>query len=382
MNEGRRQFFKSAATLTALSYQQIHGANDRIRLGVIGTGGRAQHLMRLFNQIGGNDHLIFDGASLYFAPDGKPVAQAKAFAEDLLIVDSDAPRQCRVEPYPPDIAEVHAALPLGTRDYVRKCGFQHTVIGLSGGIDSAVTAAIAVAALGAQHVHGLAMPSRYSSDHSLIDAQQLAANLGIDLRIIPIEPAHRAMEEMLAPAFAARAPDATEENVQARLRGSIIMSLSNKFGWLPLTTGNKSELSVGYCTLYGDMCGGLAVISDVPKTMVYRLARYINERAARELIPVRSISKVPSAELKPNQTDQDTLPPYELLDAILYRYIEQEHSPASIIAAGFDPTVVRDVIRRVDQNEYKRQQAAIGLKVTSRAFGVGRRMPIAAKLNA
>jgi NAD+ synthetase len=365
--------------ISASPYSQ---GKQKFRVDLFGRQVAQQRLALAYvNQIGGNDHLIFDGASLYFAPDGRPIAQAKAFAEDLLIVDTETPQACRLEAYPSEVGEVYEALVLGTRDYVHKCNFTDVVMGLSGGIDSAVTCAIAVATLGAPHVHGVALPSRYSSPHSLADAHQLAINLGIELREIPIEPPHRAMEQVLAPVFAGRAPDVTEENVQARLRGNILMALSNKFGWLLLTTGNKSELSVGYCTLYGDMCGGLAVISDVPKTLVYRLAHYINEQAARALIPASTITKPPSAELKPNQTDQDTIPPYELLDAILHRYVELEQSAAQIIAQGFDPNVVREIVRGVDRSEYKRQQAALGLKVTSRAFGVGRRMPIAARIN-
>lgn len=333
----------------------------------------------IVNQIGGNDELIFDGASAYFDATGKLIARAKAFEEDLLIVDTDEPAAARVEPYPDELDSIRQALVVGTRDYVRKCGFTDVVLGLSGGIDSALTAAIAVEALSPARVHGVAMPSRYSSDHSLADALALATNLGIDYRVIPIEPMHAAIETHLAPHFDGRPPDTTEENMQARLRGNILMSLSNKFGWLLLTTGNKSELAVGYCTLYGDMCGGLAVISDVPKTVVYQLAHAINSRAGRELIPAGSITKPPSAELRPDQHDQQSLPPYEDLDAILHHYVEQEESADQIIARGFDATVVRDVVRKVDGNEYKRKQAATGLKVTSRAFGVGRRMPIAAR---
>ena len=331
------------------------------------------------NQVGGNDDLIFDGASAVFGPDGALLAQARAFAEDLAIVDLDHPSTADVVPYPDGIVGVYEALVLGTRDYVNKCGFSDTVLGLSGGIDSAVAAAIAVAALGPDRVHGVALPSRYSSDHSLTDAEQLAGNLGIDFKTISIERIHRATEEELAPHFAGLPPGIAEENIQARTRGNLLMSLSNKHGWLLLTTGNKSELAVGYCTLYGDMCGGLAVISDVPKTMVYDLARYINRRAEHEVIPARTLTKPPSAELKEDQTDQDSLPPYEVLDPILQLYVERELSIDDIVAEGFDAEVVRDVARKVDRNEYKRKQAAVGLKVTSRAFGTGRRMPIAAR---
>ena len=327
------------------------------------------------NQVGGNDELVFDGNSCVFDAGGNLIAQAKDFAEDLLLVDMDHPESARRESPRTGIASVHAALVLGLRDYVNKCHFQSVVLGLSGGIDSAVTAALAVEALGPGRVVGVAMPSRFSSEHALADARRAAENLGIHFSIIPIETAHAAMETTLAQAFAGRDPDTTEENIQARLRGNILMALSNKFGHLLLTTGNKSELAVGYCTMYGDMAGGLAVISDVPKTMIYELARHINRD--RELIPLSSITKPPSAELRPNQTDQDSLPPYETLDPILQRYVELEQSPAEIIAAGFDEATVRRVARLVDHNEYKRKQAAPGLKVTSRAFGFGRRMPIA-----
>ncbi len=327
------------------------------------------------NQTGGNDDLIFDGASCAFGRNGELIAQARDFEPDLLLVDIDRPEQNSIASVKSDIASVHDALVLGLRDYLRKCGFRSVVLGLSGGIDSAVTAAIAVEALGADKVTGVAMPSRYSSDHSVNDARDLAGNLGIPFHIIPIETAHCAMEETLTEIFTGLESDITEENIQARLRGNILMAISNKFGSLLLTTGNKSELAVGYCTMYGDMAGGLAVISDVPKIMVYRLANYINRE--REVIPISTISKPPSAELKPGQVDQDSLPPYEILDDILERYVEQEQSFQQIVDAGFERDVVGRIIRLVDRNEYKRKQAAPGLKVTSRAFGTGRRMPIA-----
>jgi len=331
------------------------------------------------NQVGGNDDLIFDGGSACFAADGTITAQARCFDEDLLIYDTAAPDRARREPVPDELGGVHAALVLGLRDYVHKCGFRDVVLGLSGGIDSAVTAALAVEALGADHVHGVAMPSRFSSTHSLSDAEALARSLDIDYRVIPIEGCHRAAEEALAAHFGDLPPDVAEENLQARARGNILMALSNKFGWLLLSTGNKSELAVGYCTLYGDMSGGLAVISDVPKTMVYALARRINARAGRPVVPESTIDKPPSAELRANQTDQDSLPPYEELDPILAAYVEQEMSVDAIVAAGHDRPTVERVARLVDRNEYKRKQAATGLKVTSRAFGSGRRMPIAAR---
>lgn len=331
------------------------------------------------NAVGGNDDLIFDGAGMVFDPKGRIIARARAFEEDILIVDWPSTDPSRCASYPEGIESIRRALVVGTRDYLHKCGFSHAVIGLSGGIDSAVTAVLATEALGSQAVHGVAMPSRFSSAHSFEDARELARRLNIDFQIIPIEPAHRAFEHILQPVFAGRPPDVTEENLQARIRGSIVMALSNKFGWLPLTTGNKSELSVGFCTLYGDMCGGLAVISDVPKTVVYRLARHIDATDPRRPIPARTIDKPPSAELRENQTDLDTLPPYDVLDSILELHIEQDLPAEEIIARGFDSPTVRRVLRMVETSEYKRKQAAIGIKVTSRAFGSGRRMPIAAR---
>ena len=270
---------------------------------------------------------------------------------------------------------LHDALVLGVRDYLGKCGFTSAVIGLSGGIDSAVTAAIAVDALGAENVRGVSMPSQYSSQGSLDDSRTLAKSLGIQYDVVPIKAGFETMKESLSPLFENRDEDVTEENIQARLRGLMLMALSNKFGSLVLTTGNKSELAVGYCTLYGDMCGGLAVISDVPKTMVYRLARWINRE--REVIPEATIEKPPSAELRPDQKDEDSLPPYDVLDAILERYVVESESVDQIIAAGFEKELVSRIARLIDLNEYKRRQAAPGLKVTSKAFGVGRRIPVA-----
>lgn len=327
------------------------------------------------NQVGGNDELVFDGCSCAFDAKGQCIAQAKDFEEDLVLLDLDSFEKTSQVDCREGIGSVYGALVLGLRDYVRKCGFQSVVLGLSGGIDSAVTAALAVGALGAENVTGVAMPSRYSSDHSVSDAKKLASNLDISCLEIPIEPAHRAMEEILASAYSGSEADITEENVQARLRGNVLMSLSNKFGSLLLTTGNKSELAVGYCTMYGDMAGGLAVISDVPKMMVYDLARHINRNG--KIIPADTITKPPSAELRPDQKDEDSLPPYNVLDKILQSYVEQEQSSDDIVRQGFDETTVNHVIRLVDRNEYKRKQAAPGLKVTSRAFGFGRRMPIA-----
>jgi NAD+ synthase (glutamine-hydrolysing) len=339
------------------------------------------------NQVGGNDELVFDGNSVVFDSAGNVIAQAKDFEEDLIVVEVPIAKGDGVPSgpmYQPStgIESIYKALILGLRDYVRKCGFKSTVVGLSGGIDSALTAALAVAALGADKVVGVAMPSRFSSDHSVADAKTLAQNLGIEFHVIPIQEVHQAYEHTLQPAFAGSKSGVTEENLQARIRGALLMAFSNKFNHLLLTTGNKSEIAVGYCTLYGDMCGGLAVISDVPKTTVWQLARWMNENSARPLIPQSSIDKVPSAELRPNQTDQDSLPPYDVLDAILYRYVEEDKGAAEIIKEGFDPDTVYKVIRLIDRSEYKRRQAAPGLKVTSRAFGFGRRMPIAQNYDA
>ena len=331
------------------------------------------------NQVGGNDDVMFDGASLVLDSKGTVIARAKAFDEDLLLVDLEHPQNNRVEPYPQRTDSIHSALVLGIRDYIEKCGFDHVVIGLSGGVDSALTAVLAVEAVGADRVHGVAMPSRYSSDHSLKDAEDLAKNLGIELRTIPIEDVHRSFEQAIAPHFGDDAPGVAEENIQARIRGSLLMALSNKFGWLLLTTGNKSEIAVGYCTLYGDMCGGLAVLSDVPKTVVFELARSVNRAAGHVRIPQRTIDKPPSAELRANQLDQDTLPPYDVLDAVLEHYVEHDRSVDDIVGRGFDPATVEFIARCVARNEYKRKQAPVGIKVTSRAFGTGRRMPIAAR---
>jgi len=333
------------------------------------------------NQTGGNDELVFDGGSLVFNAAGELVAQGKLFEEDLVIaeVGRDAlPRvQADQQVGPTDEELLYKALVLGLRDYLHKCGFKSAVLGLSGGIDSALVACLAVAALGRENVQGVSLPSQFSSAGSLDDAAILARNLGIRYDVIAIQPVFEQCKAQLKNVFAGRAEDVAEENLQARIRGTLLMALSNKFGSLLLTTGNKSELAVGYCTLYGDMNGGLAVISDVPKLMVYRLARWINRE--KEIISAASITKAPSAELRPNQTDQDSLPPYEVLDAILEAYVVHAKSAAEIIAAGFDEATVRRVVRLIDLSEYKRRQAAPGLKVTTKAFGVGRRVPVAQK---
>ena len=330
------------------------------------------------NQVGGNDSLIFDGSSIVIGPDGRVLAQAKSFEEDLVLFDTET-LQGDVHEQPADTeAEAYAALVLGTRDYVRKCGFKKVIIGLSGGIDSALTAAIAVDALGKENVMGVSMPGPYSSEGSKDDAKELAKNLGIRYDVIPISPVFDEFRKALSPTFRNLPDDFTEENLQSRLRGSTLMALSNKFGALVLTTGNKSEMAVGYCTLYGDMCGGLAVIADVPKTMVYRLSEYRNRISP--MIPQPTIKKVPSAELRPNQTDQDSLPPYDVLDCILEDYVENYKTAEQIsIERGYDCKLVSSVIRMIERTEYKRQQAAPVLKISQKAFGLGRRFPIAAK---
>ncbi len=340
------------------------------------------------NQIGGNDDLVFDGNSLVINKKGIVVDRASGFEEDLLMVEfkgsdiisgmnksKSVKKETRYAVGGSDIESVYKALTLGTRDYVKKCGFKKTVIGLSGGIDSAVTAVIAVKALGRGKVLGVTMPSSFSSKGSVEDSKVLAENLGIDCQVIPIKSVYNAYTKTLNGMFEGLPFDVTEENLQARIRGKILMAISNKFGYLVLTTGNKSELAVGYCTLYGDMCGGLAVISDIPKTMVYRLAEYINRR--KEIIPTETIEKPPSAELRPNQKDGDSLPPYDILDGVLRAYVEESKDVSDIVEMGYDKSLVKDIIRKVDRNEYKRKQAAPGLKVTTKAFGTGRRMPLA-----
>ncbi len=364
------------------------------------------------NQVGGQDELVFDGASMVFDAGGSLIARAAQFREELLIVDIDIdpvyrkrlldPRgretdtllpivhvsddarpeliptaaPARLAPLLDPVAELYEALVVGTRDYVRKNRFTDVVIGLSGGIDSSIVACIAVDALGADHVHGVSMPSRYSSDGSRDDAKALAVNLAIDYRTVAIEPAFSAFLDMLAPSFADKAPDLTEENLQSRIRGTSLMALSNKFGWIVLTTGNKSEMAVGYFTLYGDSVGGYGVIKDVLKTRVYDLCRHYNERAGREVIPEAVITKPPSAELRPDQRDDQSLPPYEVLDPILQMYVEDDRTASEIIAAGHDEALVRRITRLVDINEYKRRQCPPGVRVSIKAFGKDRRLPI------
>ena len=362
------------------------------------------------NQVCGQDELVFDGASMVFDAEGNLVARAAQFVEELLITDvtiepvyrkrlldprgretdtllpiveissspiaQASPAVARMAPMLDSVGELYEALVLGTRDYIHKNRFTDVVIGLSGGIDSTIVACIAVDALGADHVHGVSMPSRYSSDGSKDDAKALADNLGIDYRTIPIEPAFAAYLEMCAPSFAERSPDLTEENLQSRIRGTTLMAMSNKFGWMVLTTGNKSEMAVGYFTIYGDSVGGYAVIKDVLKTRVYDLCRYYNAREGREIIPEAVITKAPSAELRPDQRDDQSLPPYEVLDPILEMYVEDDRTAAEIIEAGHDEALVRRITRLVDINEYKRRQCPPGVRVSLKAFGKDRRLPI------
>ncbi len=332
----------------------------------------------MVNQVGGNDSLVFDGSSVVIAPDGQVIAQGKSFEEDLIYFDSQKLTGDLHAQVAGEEGSAYEALVLGTRDYVHKCGFQRAIIGLSGGIDSALTAAIAADALGPENLIGVGMPGPYSSRGSVDDARALANNLKLRFELLSIDEINLAARQTLAPVFAGMPEDVTEENIQSRARGLLLMAMSNKFGALVLSTGNKSELAVGYCTLYGDMVGGLAVISDVPKTLVYRLAAYVNSR--RQVIPQATMEKSPSAELRPDQKDSDSLPPYDVLDAILEDYVEESSSAEQIARVhNFDPALVRRVIRMVERSEYKRQQAAPGIKISAKAFGYGRRFPIAAK---
>jgi NAD+ synthase (glutamine-hydrolysing) len=386
-------------------------SKDELRERMLATRASDSHCAIVYvNQVGGQDELVFDGGSLAFDHEGNLLARGPQFAEALMIVDVPIPPVYRkrlldprgratqamlpivhvtdtpvaheerlptliTEPFDAD-RELYDALVLGTGDYCRKNGFSDVVIGLSGGIDSTIVAAIAVDALGADHVHGVSMPSRYSSDHSKSDAQLLAENLGIDFRTISIEPAFSAYLEMLEPSFAGREPGLTLENIQSRCRGQLLMALSNEFGWMVLTTGNKSEVAVGYFTIYGDSVGGYAAIKDVLKTRVYDLCRYVNRREGREIVPENVITKPPSAELRPDQRDDDSLPPYEVLDPILRLYVEDDRTAGEIIELGHDEAMVRRVTRLVDIAEYKRRQCPPGVRVTHKAFGKDRRMPI------
>ena len=409
-----------AEVIVNINGSPFHAGKQAYREKMIATRAADNELIVAYlNLVGGQDELVFDGSSLVCDPSGEAIARGPAFEEALLVVDLDVesvfrsrlrdprprkenptilreigePKRVLVSGFEPSVRpplgpgdlpevpgyveEVYRALVLGTRDYVRKTGFRRAVIGLSGGIDSALTATVAVDALGAENVAGVGMPSRHSSEGSVSDSRELADNLGIDFWVVPIEPAHAAFEEMLESRFRGTDPNVAEENVQARIRGNVIMTISNKFGWIVLTTGNKSEMAMGYATLYGDMAGGFAVLKDVPKTLVYQLSEWRNRHGdPGNVIPASIIEKPPSAELKPDQTDQDTLPPYEELDPIVKAYVEEDYSLREMEEMGYDPAVVRQVISFVDRNEYKRRQAPPGVKITPRAFGKDRRLPI------
>jgi len=412
-----------AEIIVNISASPYHAGKGHFRERMLATRAADNTTIVAFNNlVGGQDELVFDGESMILDESGSLIQRGKKFEEQLILVDLDVeavfrrrlhdPRRrevkledraerelvCRVnlpekgesrgkrpripqelnEPLQP-IQEIYEALVLGTRDYVRKNGFDKAVIGLSGGIDSSLVATIAVDALGAENVIGVSMPSHYTSGESRDDAEKLSENLGIKLIIVPITETFTAYQEMMKREFEKTKVDVAEENIQARIRGNILMALSNKFGWLVLTTGNKSETSVGYCTLYGDMAGGFAVIKDVPKTKVYELARYRNNRGPSEVIPERAITKEPSAELRPKQRDTDTLPPYPILDPILEAYVEQDKGLEAIVAQGFEPDMVKSIIDRVDRNEYKRRQSPPGIKITPRALGKDRRLPITNK---
>jgi len=371
------ELIRDGATLIInISSSPYHMGKEKTRSRLIGCHAQKHKVPFIFvNQVGANDELIFDGASMAFNRRGQMTALLPRFEEAVQIIDTEA-HPIKYAPQE-DVASLHDALVLGVRDYMLKCGFNRAVLGLSGGIDSAVTACIAAEALGSDNVLGVSMPGPYSSRGSVVDALKLAERLGIHYTVVPITDVYESYLMSLDKAFAQTKPNITEENIQARIRGNILMALSNKFGHLVLSTGNKSELAVGYCTLYGDMSGGLAVISDVPKTMIYELASYINRRG--EVIPKSSITKPPSAELKPNQKDRDSLPPYPLLDRILHYYVDESMCADDIIRKGLPGKTVHWVLKAVNRSEYKRRQAAPGLKVTSKAFGSGRRMPIAAK---
>lgn len=372
---------KDGATLLInISASPFHMGKEELRYRLIQEHARKHRVPFVFvNQIGANDELIFDGGSMVFDKEGKPIYVAPYFEEEIKTVDLDNPGSLESLKPRSRIELLYSALTLGIKDYLRKCSFQKAVIGLSGGIDSALTCCLAVDALGKENVLGISMPSPYSSIGSVEDSRELARNLGIEFRVIPIDKIFESYLNALAGHFGEKEADTTEENIQARIRGNILMAFSNHYGSLALSTGNKSELAVGYCTLYGDMSGGLSVIADVPKTIVYELAEFVNRNGER--IPRRIIDKAPSAELKPDQKDQDTLPPYPILDRILQYYIEEGYSVEEIIALNFDPEIVKWVARTVDRNEYKRRQAAPGLKVSTKAFGGGRRMPLAKKID-
>jgi len=368
---------QGATVLVNLAASPFEAGKDRIRFNLMARHARRHGIpVIMANQVGGNDELVFDGRSFAVDSKGRLASLLAPFAEEIRIVDTEDQGVMRYRPLD-EVGSIYQALVLGVRDYFAKCGFTKAVLGLSGGIDSALVAAIAAEALGPKNVLGVTMPSPYSSKGSVGDSRVLAKNLGIGFLEVPITGIYRAYRETLKPRFFSDKPTATEENIQARIRGNILMAFSNKEGHMVLSTGNKSELAVGYCTLYGDMSGGLAVISDVPKTMVYRLARLVNR--GRQIIPRSIVDKAPSAELRPNQRDQDTLPPYDILDRILYFYLEELLDQGAIVKRGFRRATVEWVVRAVKASEYKRKQAAPGLKVTGKAFGAGRRMPVAAR---
>lgn len=370
---------KGATVFVNISASPFHIGKEKTRFRILQShAGKHQTPFVFVNQVGGNDELIFDGRSMFVDETGKPVEIFPSFREHVETINTGTPGRSGLYCPQDEIESVYEALLLGIRDYMRKCNFKRAVIGLSGGIDSAVTCCLAKEAVGSENVLGVFMPSPYSSGESLKYTKELVENLGIELKVIPISQIYNSYVETLGESLQLdESIDITLENIQARIRGNILMAISNKYNYLVLSTGNKSELAVGYCTLYGDMSGGLAVISDVPKTMVYELAGYINGKA--EIIPREIIIRPPSAELKPDQKDQDTLPAYDVLDEILQYYIDEKYSMKKILDMGFDRETIKWVIRTVDSNEYKRKQAAPGLKVTTKAFGIGRRMPIAAK---
>lgn len=377
------QAARGARIIVSVNGSPFHREKPEVRRDLVSARARANGVVLAYvNQVGGQDELVFDGGSLVADARGDVIAQSPFFRDDLLVVDiEDDGSASRVSggttiAGDDELAGVYDALVLGTRDYVRKNGFTDVVIGLSGGIDSALVAAVAVDALGADHVHGVSMPSRYSSEGSKTDAAKLAANLGIDLRTIPIEPAFAAYLDMLTDSFAGKPADLTEENLQSRVRGTVVMALSNKHGWMVLTTGNKSEMAVGYFTLYGDSVGGFAVIKDVFKLTVYELCHHVNRRAGHEIIPSEIIDKPPSAELRPDQRDDQSLPAYEILDPILEMYVEDDMTATDIIALGHDEALVRRIARLVDLNEYKRRQCPPGVRISTKAFGKDRRLPI------
>ena len=376
-----QQAAQGAEVVISINGSPFHRDKPQVRRDLVADRARSNGVVLAYvNQVGGQDELVFDGGSLVADARGNVVAHCPYFAENLLVVDIDSgSASCvdgGVDADIDDLTRVYDALVLGTRDYVRKNGFTDVVIGLSGGIDSALVAAIAVDALGAEHVHGVSMPSRYSSEGSKTDAVELATNLGIDIRTIAIEPAFSSYLSMLDDAFMGKAADLTEENLQSRVRGTVVMALSNKHGWMVLTTGNKSEMAVGYFTLYGDSVGGYAVIKDVFKLTVYELCHHVNQRAGREVIPRPIIDKPPSAELRPDQRDDQSLPPYEVLDPILAMYVEEDLTAADIVALGHDEALVRRIARLVDLNEYKRRQCPPGVRISTKAFGKDRRLPI------